>query len=104
MKPSAPPRVANHYDFWTAPPPSPSERCTWWVARIRAGWRPNARISGMGYDSTARWFGVYMWEYLRVLYPLLGGRYDHDDEPLPEAFRHLLPADPPLHDPRRPPG
>lgn len=66
-----PPRVSNHYDFWVYPPPEVSERCLWWQARIRGGWRRNRRIGMMGYDESAEWFGVYIWEYLNVLYPML---------------------------------
>lgn len=73
MKPPAPPRVFDHYAFWRDRPPEQSARCTWWLARIAAGWRPNARVSAMGYDDKAEFFGVWMWEYLNVLYPVLAG-------------------------------
>ena len=70
MRPPNPPRV-NRYDYWTDPPPGPSPRLAYWVEKIEAGWRPNRRISGMGYDCRAEFFGVYLWEYINVLYPLL---------------------------------
>ena len=62
--------VADVQEYWTKPPPSPSPRCTWWVSRIKAGWRPNRRISSMGYHSSAEFYGVYIWEYINVIYPL----------------------------------
>jgi len=64
-------------DYWNSPkvPPASeqSDRCLWWVGRIQDdGWRRNRRISAMGYDEAAEWFGVYIWEYLHVLLPLMG--------------------------------
>lgn len=41
------------------------------MPRINAGWRPNRRLRSMGYHESAEYFGVYIWEYLNVLYPLL---------------------------------
>ena len=73
MKPPAPPRVANHYDYWTNPPPSQSARCSYWVERIRGGWRPNSRIEGLGYDGRAEYYGVWIWELFNVIDPLLRG-------------------------------
>ena len=68
MKPPAPPRVDSDW----APPGEPvSERCRYWEARIRAGWRPNRRIRTMGYEEAAAFFGVYNGEYVTVLAPLL---------------------------------
>jgi hypothetical protein len=45
----------------------------WWLERINGEeqWRPNRRVRLMGYDEKAEWFGVYLWEYLEVLAPLL---------------------------------
>ena len=42
---------------------------------IKAGWKPNRRISGMGYDDSAHFFGVYVWEYINVLSSLI--QYGH---------------------------
>lgn len=72
MKPPAPPRVDDHYRFWGDPPPERSPRCAWWVARIEGGWRPNRRITCEGYDASSSYYGVYIWEYLHVISPLLG--------------------------------
>lgn len=66
-----PPKVSDRYQFWNDPPPDQSPRCRAWVEKIRSGWRPNKRISGMGYDPSAEWYGVYIWEYLNVIVPLL---------------------------------
>ena len=52
-------------------PPEQSARCTWWLARFDAGWRPNRRISGLGYYGAAIFYGVWIWEYLNVIAPRL---------------------------------
>lgn len=67
----APPRVPVSDAFWTNPPPSPSPRCAWWLSRVEAGWRPNGRIDGFGYDEAADYFGVWIWEWLNVLSPAI---------------------------------
>lgn len=66
-----PPCVRDKYEYWTLPPPEPSERLTYWMRQIERGWRPSRRVGGMSYDSSAGWFGVYLWEYLNVIYPAL---------------------------------
>ncbi len=60
--------------YWQEPPPEPSPSCRKWVAKIEAGWRPNRRISGMGYYTKAEFFNVYVWEYLNVIRPLIHPR------------------------------
>ena len=70
-----PPRV-DRYAFWGKPPPQSSPRLAYWIARIEAGWRPNRRISRMGYDEAAAFYGVYLWEYFNVLWHKL-----HPSEP-----------------------
>lgn len=71
QKPPAPPRVRNLEKWWAEPPPSPSARCLWWLDKINAGWRPGRRIRQLGYYTSAEWYGVYIWEYLHVLSPVL---------------------------------
>lgn len=71
IKPNAPPRVPDVTDYWQHPPPAQSDRCSWWLKRIRGGWRRNRRIHAMGYHEAAEYFGVYIWEWLRVISPLL---------------------------------
>lgn len=67
-----PSRVKNVETYWTEPPPEQSARCTFWINCINNnGWRPNRRVSTMGYSERTRFFGVYIWEYLNVLSPLL---------------------------------
>jgi hypothetical protein len=74
VKPPAPPRVTDRYQYWGGPPPEISPRCQWWVHRIeKEGWRPNKRVRAHGYDSSAQFYGIYIWEYLHVIDPLLGG-------------------------------
>ena len=70
MKPAAPPRV-DIWAFQERAPPAPSARMLWWQDRIRAGWRRNRRISAMAYTEAAEHFGVYLWEWLNVLSPML---------------------------------
>ena len=68
----APPRVSDRYRYWTDPPPERSPRCTYWVKRIGDGWRGNRRVPGaLGYDSAAEYLGVYIWEYINVIMPML---------------------------------
>lgn len=70
--PPKPPRVTNSYDYWSDKPPEQSDRCTFWLHAIQnLGWRPNRRISGEGYDTSAHWYGIYLWEYLHVIFPIL---------------------------------
>lgn len=66
-----PPRVTDRYLHWNRPPRQVSDRCHAWAARIAAGWKRNRRIGMMGYDAVSEWFGVYIWEWLNVLAPLL---------------------------------
>lgn len=65
-----PPPVTDHYDYWDNPPPDRSERCAYWLRQIERGWRPPIRITRMGREA-AGWYGVWLWEYLNVIYPAL---------------------------------
>lgn len=70
-----PPRVES-YDYWSDPPPVLSPRCLHWAKRIKDGWRPGRNIRN-GYDGNAHYLGVYIWEYLHIIAPMLsGGRRD----------------------------
>lgn len=69
-----PPPVADRYRYWDSPPPDLSPRCVYWTSQIEQGWLPNRRISRYGYDSSAGWYGVYIWEYLSVLSPMIAER------------------------------
>jgi hypothetical protein len=73
----APPRVESVETYWTSPPPRLSARCEWWQGRIRGGWRPNGRIRTLGYYPAAQYFGVYIWEWINVLYPLTDEQEPH---------------------------
>lgn len=61
----------DQYAYWENPPPEASPRLQYWKDKIASGWRPNKRVRKMGYDNSAEFFGVYMWEYLHVISPLL---------------------------------
>lgn len=76
MKPVAPPRVTDVTLFWTEPPPARTARCDWWLRRIAAGWRRNKRVGSLGYHSAAEFYGVYIWEYINVLAPVLIALYE----------------------------
>lgn len=71
MKPEKPPRVADHYLYWTEPPPEESARCTYWLAKIKDGWRPNRRLRGECYDCSSEILGIYIWEYFNKFQPAL---------------------------------
>lgn len=86
--PPAPPRVANFEEYWAKPPPLPSPRLTYWLARFNAGWRPNRRISQMGYYEAAEWYGVWIWEYVKIIRPWESGWVSH-------AAKAALAATPP---------
>jgi hypothetical protein len=66
-----PPRVDDHYRFWGSPPPELSERCRYWLRQIERGWLPNRRISGEGYDASAEWYGIYIWELTEQIWPAI---------------------------------
>lgn len=66
-----PPKVSDRYRYWGEQPPELSERCRYWVRQIERGWRPNRLINRHCYDCSADWYGVYIWEYLHAIYPLL---------------------------------
>lgn len=69
-----PPKVTDRYRYWSDPPPEQSERCRYWLRQIERGWRPNKHIAREGYDTSAEWYGVYIWEYLNVIHPALRER------------------------------
>lgn len=64
-----PPRVDDIYRYWGDPPPELSERCQYWVRQIAKGWFPNRRIRAECRDCSAEWYGIYIWEYINVIYP-----------------------------------
>ncbi|MFI2663249.1 hypothetical protein [Micromonospora carbonacea] len=66
-----PPPVRDPYAYWSEPPPELSARCFYWLRQIAEGWTPNASIGRKGYDDAAHWFGVYIWEYVNVVWPCL---------------------------------
>jgi hypothetical protein len=66
-----PERVHDVYEYWNQAPPEPSARLVYWEQQVEAGWRPNRRIRSFGYAESAEWFGVYVWEWRNVLWPLI---------------------------------
>jgi hypothetical protein len=73
VKKAMPPRVDNVEAFWHRAPPERSARCSYWEDRIYEGWSPSKRVRAMGYYEAADFFGVYIWEWLNVLLPLMRG-------------------------------
>ena len=65
-----PPRVADVYQWWGAPPPERSARCAYWLRQIEAGWLPNGHIARMGREG-AHWYGVWMWEWTNEIGPAI---------------------------------
>lgn len=57
------------YAYWADPPPHLSARCAYWLRQMDAGWLPPGRWRREGYDGAARLLGVWVWEYLHVIYP-----------------------------------
>src|SRR5882757_3439180 len=67
-----PPAVADRDAYWGAAPPTPSPRLAYWLRRLDEGsWHPNKYFRRQGYDGSAGWAGVYVWEYLHVLAPAI---------------------------------
>lgn len=75
---SLPPAVASmEFFFWTEPPDRLSERCLYWVDQICCkGWLPSVELLSEGYWDSAATYGVYLWEYLHVLSPLIKHKRD----------------------------
>jgi hypothetical protein len=68
-KPAA---VDDHYRYSDSAPPELSARCHYWVRQIERGWLPNRAWRTEGYDTASEsLYGVYIWEYLNVLMPLV---------------------------------
>lgn len=57
--------------YWLDPPPEPSLKLGKWIAKLKARWRPNRRIRSMGYHEAAEYYGVYIWEYINVISPIV---------------------------------
>lgn len=66
-----PPPVDDSYRYWGDAPPELSDRCLWWVRQISRGWQPNKHIRRECRDCSAQWYGVYLWEFINVIYPAL---------------------------------
>lgn len=77
-----PPKVTNIEQYWTIEPPDLSLRCRYWIRRIERGWRGNKRFRGKGYHDSAEYLGVYIWEWLHVLSPLLAHKMRTDPCPV----------------------
>lgn len=68
-----PPPVLERDEVWGFAPLQISERCAWWLQQLENGWRPPRRVSGLGWDGQAQWFGVYAWEWRNLIRPWTSG-------------------------------
>lgn len=63
--------VADKYAYWSAAPPEPSPRCTYWVRRWRdATWKPNRWLRRECAECRAGMLGIWIWEARFVIHPL----------------------------------
>lgn len=70
-RPPTPARVKNMEEFWQYPPPEPSARLSYWIDKLSSvSWQPNRRLSCHGYWYASEFYGVWVWEYTRVLSPV----------------------------------
>lgn len=66
-----PPPAGDVELYWQNCPPEPSERCVYWVRRLREGsWKPNRYLTQWGYYYRAGMLGVFIWESSNVIMPL----------------------------------
>lgn len=75
-----PSRVLDIELYWVNSPLFLSQRCLHWLRRFEEGWVRNRRVTALGYYCSAEFFGVYIWEYLHILYPVLSAYSGMKDE------------------------
>lgn len=64
--------VGNVMLYWLDQPPEPSDRCLYWRRRYSEGsWSPNRWLARQDNHGRALWLGVYIWEAVHVLGPLI---------------------------------
>ncbi|WP_394436265.1 hypothetical protein [Streptomyces sp. SGAir0957] len=74
-----PPPVDDVTTYWTDMPPAMSPRCDYWIKRHHRGtWRSNRWLRRSGYHEAAERLGVWIWEYLHMIRPLI----DEEEERL----------------------
>ncbi len=66
-----PSAVTDVFDFIDRQPPGRSARCEWWVQRISLGESPDWEIRTSWCAEAAERLGVWVWEYVNVIYPLI---------------------------------
>lgn len=67
-----PPAVNDIQQCWTTPPPELSPRVEYWLRRVADDdWRPNKYLLREDYYGASTWLGVYIWEWINLLRPLL---------------------------------
>ncbi len=62
--------MASTMQYWREQPPEHSGKADKWLAKFRDGWRPNARIQGLGWEGCVDFYGVTPWEYFNVILPV----------------------------------
>lgn len=72
MKPTRPPRVRDAEEFRDRPPPEASSRLLHWFREFQAGrWVENRRFRREGTVTKALILGIYVWEYLEIVSPMI---------------------------------
>ena len=56
---------------WTAAPTELTSRCVAVIARFKCGWKLPKHARGLGYDGSAEFLGIYINEWIDVVYPML---------------------------------
>jgi hypothetical protein len=75
-----PPTVDDVERYWHTPPPELSTRARYWLRRLDEGtWRANRRLRHEGYHTAAEMLGIYIYEWLEVVWPAALTAADQDD-------------------------
>lgn len=74
--------ITEHHDlYWDTAPPHPTPILEHWLFNIEKGWRPNNRVRKMGYHDSARFYKVYIFEYLYRIKPILEEAVKQHNQP-----------------------
>jgi hypothetical protein len=69
------------------------------MGRLRSGtWRANGRVRGAGYYGASRHLGIYIWEYINVLSPMVEAMFWADRHVNPDPRAYQPPTVPKSHD------
>lgn len=73
------PPPVDRYEYWGEAPPEFSERCIWWLHYLADNDLSLTELCDLtpfaaGYDDSAEAMGVYMWEWLHILYHVVANK------------------------------